>query len=117
MSVVDDDGASHPQAGVGVGRGQDQPLRRPLGDPAQGDLLTGLPAGVSQLGARQHSPGPPGGVDDGAGHASSRERAEEEKQGFRADIGVVRERRSSVRGRFTGVEESLGVTQTFEGTN
>lgn len=92
---MDDDGASHPQAGVGVGRGQDQPLWWPLGDPAQGDLLTGLPAGVSQLGARQHSPGPPGGVDDGAGHASSRERAEEEKQGFRADIGVVQVRRSS----------------------
>lgn len=90
---MNDDGASHPQAGMGVGRGQDQPLRRPLGDPAQGDLLTGLPAGVSQLGARQHSPGPPGGVDGGAGHASSRG-GEEEKQRFRADIGVIQVRRS-----------------------
>lgn len=33
-SVVDDDGASHPQAGVRVRRGQDQSLRRPLRDPA-----------------------------------------------------------------------------------
>lgn len=33
-SVVDDDGASHPQAGVRMRGGEDQPLRRALGDPA-----------------------------------------------------------------------------------
>lgn len=58
---MDDDGASHPQAGVRVWRGEDEPLRRALGDPAQGDLLTGLPASVPQLGARQQPPGPPAG--------------------------------------------------------
>lgn len=90
-SVVDDDGASHPQAGVGVGRGQDQPLRRPLGGPAQGDLLAGLTAGVPQLGPRQHSPGPPGGVDDGAGHASSRERRGGEETGIQSRFRLRRE--------------------------
>lgn len=59
-SVVDDDGPSHPQAGVGVRGGQDQALRLGLGDPAGGDGLAGLPAGVPQLGAGQHPPGPPG---------------------------------------------------------
>lgn len=71
-SVVDDDGASHPQAGVRVWRGQDQSLRRPLGDPAEGDLLAGLPAGVSQLGAGQQPPGPPGGCGDDTGHKCRR---------------------------------------------
>lgn len=33
-SVVDDDGASHPQAGVRVWGCQYEPLRRALGDPA-----------------------------------------------------------------------------------
>lgn len=63
-SVVDDDGPSHPQAGVGVWRGQDQALRLGLGDPAGGDGLTRLPAGVPQLGAGQHPPGPPGRVQE-----------------------------------------------------
>lgn len=60
---MDDDGASHPQAGVRVRRGKDEPLRRALGDPAQGDLLAGLPASVPQLGAGQQPPGPPGGME------------------------------------------------------
>lgn len=63
QSVVNDDGASHPQAGVWVRRGEDEPLRRALGDPAQGDLLAGLPASVSQLGAGQQPSGPPAGVE------------------------------------------------------
>lgn len=61
---MDDDGPSHPQAGVGVWRGQDQALRLGLGDPAGGDGLTRLPAGVPQLGAGQHPPGPPGRVQE-----------------------------------------------------
>lgn len=60
---MNDDGASHPQARVRVWRRQDQPLRRALRDPAQGDLLTGLPASVPQLGAGQQPSGPPGGVE------------------------------------------------------
>lgn len=59
-SVVDDDGPSHPQAGVGVRGGQHQPLRLALGNPAQADLLTRLSTGVPQLGAGQHPAGPPG---------------------------------------------------------
>lgn len=57
---MDDDGASHPQAGVRVRWGQDEPLRWALGDPAQGDLLAGLPASVPQLGPGQQPSGPPG---------------------------------------------------------
>lgn len=60
-SVVDDDGASHPQAGMRVWRGQHQPLRWALGGPAEGDLLTGLPTGTSQLGPGQQPSGPPEG--------------------------------------------------------
>jgi len=60
---VDDDGAAHPQAGVRVWRGKDKSLRWALGDPAQGDLLAGLPASVPQLGARQQPSSPPGGVE------------------------------------------------------
>lgn len=60
---MDDDGAPHPQAGVGVRRGEDEPLRWALGDPAQGDLLAGLPASVPQLGARQQPSGPPAQVE------------------------------------------------------
>lgn len=59
-SIVDNNGASHSQAGVRVWRGEDKPLRWTLGDPAQGDLLTRLPASVPQLGARQHPSSPPG---------------------------------------------------------
>lgn len=58
-SIVDNNGASHSQAGVRVWRGEDKPLRWTLGDPAQGDLLTRLPASVPQLGARQHPSSPP----------------------------------------------------------
>lgn len=66
---MDDDGASHPEAGVRVRRAEDQPLGLRLGDPAQGDLLTGLPAGVPQLGAGQQPPGSPGGTGgDKTGH-------------------------------------------------
>lgn len=57
---MDDDGPSHPQAGVGVRRGQHQALRLALRHPTQADLLTRLPAGVPQLGAGQHPSGPPG---------------------------------------------------------
>lgn len=57
---MDDDGAPHPQAGVWVWRGQDQPLRGSVGDPAQGDLLAGLSTGVPQLGAGQQPSCPPG---------------------------------------------------------
>lgn len=60
---MDDDGASHPQAGVRVRGGQDEPLRWGLGDPAQGDLLARLPTSAPQLGAGQQPPGPPGGVE------------------------------------------------------
>lgn len=63
LSVVDDDGATHSQAGVRVWRGEDQPLWRRVGDPAQGDLLAGLSAGVPQLGPGQHPPSPPGTVE------------------------------------------------------
>lgn len=62
QSVVDDDGAAHPQAGVRW-RGQNQPLWGALGGPPQGDLLAGLPAGMPQLGARQQPSGPPGDVE------------------------------------------------------
>ena len=62
-SVVDDDGASHSQAGVRVWWRQDEPLRGGLGSPAQGDDLAGLPTGVPQLGAGQQPPGPPGDVE------------------------------------------------------
>lgn len=56
---MDDDWASHSQAGVRVWRGEDEPLRRALRDPAKGDLLARLPASVPQLGARQQPSGPP----------------------------------------------------------
>lgn len=59
---MDDDGASHPQAGVRW-RGQNEPLWRALRDPTQGNLLAGLPAGMPQLGARQQPSGPPGDVE------------------------------------------------------
>lgn len=59
---MDDDGASHPQAGVRWG-GQNEPLWWALRDPTQGDLLAGLPAGVPELGARQQPSGPPGDVE------------------------------------------------------
>lgn len=62
-SVVDDNGSSHPQAWVRMWRGEDQPLRRALGNPAQGDLLTRLPASVPQLGAGQQPPGSPAQVE------------------------------------------------------
>lgn len=61
---MDDDGPSHPQAGVGVWGGQDQALLLGLGDPTRGDGLTRLPAGVPQLGAGQHPSGPPGKVQE-----------------------------------------------------
>ena len=57
---MDDDGPSHPQAGVGVRGGQQQALLLALRHPTHGDLLTRLPAGVPQLGAGQHPSGPPG---------------------------------------------------------
>lgn len=59
-SVVDDYGPPHPQTGVWVWGGQHQPLRSALGDPAEGDLLTGLSTGAPQLGPGQQPPGPPG---------------------------------------------------------
>lgn len=59
-SVVDDNGAPHPQAGVGVRGAEDQALRCALRDPAEGDLLAGLSAGVPQLRAGQQPSGPPG---------------------------------------------------------
>lgn len=61
---MDDDGPSHPQAGVGVWGGQYQALLLGLGDPTRGDGLTRLPAGVPQLGAGQHPSGPPGEVQE-----------------------------------------------------
>lgn len=67
-SVVDDDGASHPQAGVRVWGGQDEPLRWALGDPAQGDLLAGLPASVPQLRPGQQPSGSPAGADTRQDH-------------------------------------------------
>lgn len=72
QSVVDDDGASHPQAGVRVRRGEDEPLWWALRDPAQGDLLAGLPASVPQLGAGQQPSGPPGKGGDKTGHKCRR---------------------------------------------
>lgn len=60
---MDDNRPSHPQAGVRVWRGEDEPLRWALRDPSEGDLFAGLPASVSQLGAGQQPPGPPGGVE------------------------------------------------------
>lgn len=60
VSVVNHNGASHPQAGVWVWRSQDEPLRWALGGPAEGDLLTRLSAGAPQLGPGQQPPGPPG---------------------------------------------------------
>lgn len=53
-SVVDDDGSSHPQAGVWGGH--HWPLGRALGDPAQVDLLTRLSTGFSELRASEQPP-------------------------------------------------------------
>lgn len=60
---MDDNRASHPQAGVRVRRGEDEPLRWALRDPAKGDLFAGLPASVPQLGAGQQPSGPPARVE------------------------------------------------------
>lgn len=57
---MDDNGSPHPEAGVGVWKGEERPLWWCLGCPAQGDLLTGLSTGAPQLGPRQQPPDPPG---------------------------------------------------------
>lgn len=58
-SVLNDDGAPGPQAGVRGGLGQS--WGRPLGGPAHTDLLAGLPTGSPQLGAGQKSSDSPAG--------------------------------------------------------